>query len=148
MLLQLVPAAFQYHTLIDTALSKCHIGTLACCKPGAPCSTIHMIRQGSVAWAWCRDDSEEDSEAEEAAPRKPVPAWARGRELMNQLVAQLAVDPDDIFQQRQRTCALDDVFSAPGGACLRWPARGVAWLQKWCMLCACLAQLVQARADA
>ena len=43
-----------------------------------------------------------------------MPAWARGKELMGQLMAQLAVDPDQIFQQRQRTCALDDVFSAPG----------------------------------
>lgn len=33
---------------------------------------------------------------------------------MNQLAQQVHVDPDEIFQQRQRTCALDDVFSAPG----------------------------------
>ena len=56
----------------------------------------------------------ESSEDEEAEGSKVVPAWARGRELTNQLIAQVSVDPDEIFQQRQRTCALDEVFSSHG----------------------------------
>lgn len=63
----------------------------------------------------CRGDSEDSEDEEEDCPQeKRVPAWARGQELMQGLHAQLATDPDEIFQQRQRTCALDDVFSAPG----------------------------------
>ncbi|KAK9798147.1 hypothetical protein WJX73_008828 [Symbiochloris irregularis] len=60
-----------------------------------------------------RGSSDEESEDEETPPDKPIPSWARGKELMGQLLAQLSIDPDEVFQQRQRTCALDDMFSAP-----------------------------------
>ncbi len=42
------------------------------------------------------------------------PAWAQGAELRRQLVAQRAVDPDEIFQQHAKTCSLDEVFDASG----------------------------------
>jgi hypothetical protein len=58
--------------------------------------------------------SDFDSEGEDE-PRKPVPEWARGRSLMAQLVAQMHIDPDEVFQQHAKTCSLDEVFAAPTG---------------------------------
>lgn len=52
-----------------------------------------------------------DHDSDDEVPRKPVPDWARGKNLMGQLANQLFVDPDEIFQQHQKTCALDDVFA-------------------------------------
>ena len=43
-----------------------------------------------------------------------MPEWARGRALAAQLATQAAVDPDEIFQQRQKTCPLDEVFGHAG----------------------------------
>ena len=63
----------------------------------------------------CRSDCE--SEEDEAEPRKPVPEWARGATLRDQLAAQLTVDPDDIFQQHKKTCALNEVFGHAGAPC-------------------------------
>jgi len=86
---------------------------------GAPSGKQRPAAAGSPApsCTWERHprrsdkDSDED-EADDAAPSKPVPDWARGRALAGQLAAQLAVDPDEIFQQRQKTCPLDEVFGA------------------------------------
>ena len=66
-----------------------------------------------------RGSSSEESEAEEEdAPRggrkKRVPEWARGRALVGQLITQVAVDPDEVFQQHQKTCSLDEVFGHSG----------------------------------
>lgn len=61
-----------------------------------------MCRSGSDS-----EDSEEDAERE----KKPVPKWARGLALTQALVAQMAVDPDEIFKLHQKTCPLNEVFS-------------------------------------
>lgn len=58
------------------------------------------------------DESEEDDE-----PRKPVPEWARGAALKEQLLRQLTIDPDEIFQQHKKTCALNEVFGHDGALC-------------------------------
>jgi len=55
-------------------------------------------------------------------PRKAVPDWARGQALRDQLAAQLTVDPDEIFQQHKKTCALSEVFGHDGESC------NCAWL--------------------
>lgn len=55
-------------------------------------------------------ESEEDAEKE----RKPIPKWARGQALTQALVAQMAVDPDEIFKLHQKTCPLNEVFEQKG----------------------------------
>ena len=56
----------------------------------------------------------EDSEEEAEREKKPVPKWARGQALTQALVAQMAVDPDEIFKLHQKTCPLNEVFSDRG----------------------------------
>jgi hypothetical protein len=53
---------------------------------------------------------EEDADKE----RKPIPKWARGQALTQALVAQMAVDPDEIFKLHQKTCPLNEVFEQKG----------------------------------
>lgn len=53
-----------------------------------------------------------DFESDEEAPKKPVPDWARGKVLIGQLVAQMYIDPDEVFQQHAKTCSLDEVFAS------------------------------------
>lgn len=55
-----------------------------------------------------RSDFESD---EDDAPKKPVPDWARGKALVSQLMAQMYIDPDEVFQQHAKTCSLDEVFA-------------------------------------
>lgn len=57
-------------------------------------------------------DSEEDDE--ERAPRKPIPGWARTEALVPVLTRQAKVDPDEIFVNPSKTCALDVVFAGHG----------------------------------
>lgn len=59
-------------------------------------------------------DSEGDGERE----RKPIPKWARGGPLAQALVAQMGVDPDEIFKLHQKTCPLNEVFSEKGALLL------------------------------
>ena len=62
--------------------------------------------------ALCRSGSDsEDSEEDAEREKKPVPKWARGLALTQALVAQMAVDPDEIFKLHQKTCPLNEVFS-------------------------------------
>ena len=56
-----------------------------------------------------------DFESEDDQPKKPVPDWARGPALTQQLAAQLFVDPDEIFQHHTKTCSLDEVFAQQAG---------------------------------
>lgn len=44
-----------------------------------------------------------------------MPDWARGKQLLSQLAAQVRTDPDEIFQQHLKTCTLDDVFKHGSG---------------------------------
>lgn len=43
-----------------------------------------------------------------------MPEWARGQALWAQLQAQVKMDPDEIFQQHKKTCALNEVFGHAG----------------------------------
>lgn len=102
-------------------------------KPDITCRTLLRVR--NPEWAHgralaltqtldakpcCRrsDKDSDEEDADDAAPRKPVPEWARGRALAAQLATQAAVDPDEIFQQRQKTCPLDEVFGHAGARLL------------------------------
>ena len=63
----------------------------------------------------CRGDDDSDSESSSGSDaRKPIPEWARGRALMQQLASQVQQDPDEVFQQHRKTCSLDEVFGASG----------------------------------
>ena len=44
----------------------------------------------------------------------PSPSGRAGRRLAQALVAQMAVDPDEIFKLHQKTCPLNEVFSDRG----------------------------------
>ena len=57
--------------------------------------------------------SDEESE-EEADDVQLRPQWATEPYLSQQLLAQRALDPDEIFQQHANTCSLDEVFSSMG----------------------------------
>jgi hypothetical protein len=54
-----------------------------------------------------------DFESDDDQPKKPVPDWARGRNLQKQLEEQQVVDPDGVFQSRGE-CELDAVFPRGG----------------------------------
>ena len=53
-----------------------------------------------------------DFESDDDVPKKPVPDWARGKALVGQLMAQMYIDPDEVFQQHAKTCSLDEVFAS------------------------------------
>ncbi|KAK9819775.1 hypothetical protein WJX72_002212 [[Myrmecia] bisecta] len=76
--------------------------------------TTQLVPPGTQSYEISPYKSDEGSESEEEdeEPSKPVPEWARGRQLLAQLVSQLAVDPDEIFQQHAKTCSLDEVFGS------------------------------------
>lgn len=62
----------------------------------------------------CRGDDSDAESSEGDDPRKPIPEWARGRALMQQLATQVQTDPDEVFQQHRKTCSLDEVFGHSG----------------------------------
>ena len=71
-----------------------------------------------------RSGSESESEDDAERRKKPIPKWARGPALAQALVAQMAVDPDEIFKLHQKTCPLNEVFSDRGGL----PSHSCDWL--------------------
>lgn len=64
--------------------------------------------------ACCRGDDSDAESSEDDDPKKPIPEWARGRALMQQLASQVQTDPDEVFQQHRKTCSLDEVFGHSG----------------------------------
>ena len=68
--------------------------------------------EGSVTC--CRGDDSDAETSEDDDPKKPIPEWARGRALMQQLASQVQMDPDEVFQQHRKTCSLDEVFGHSG----------------------------------
>lgn len=62
----------------------------------------------------CRGDDSDAESSEDDDPKKPIPEWARGRALMQQLASQVQTDPDEVFQQHRKTCSLDEVFGHSG----------------------------------
>ena len=55
-----------------------------------------------------------DEESEDGDDTQLRPQWAVEPYLSQQLLAQRALDPDEIFQQHANTCSLDEVFSNLG----------------------------------
>lgn len=70
-----------------------------------------QILEGNAPQSYEISPYKSDFESEDEEPKKPVPEWARGRALTAQLVAQMYVDPDEVFQQHAKTCSLDEVFA-------------------------------------
>ena len=58
-----------------------------------------------------RENSDSESEEDDARPRKPIPGWAHSDQLAPCLYRQAKVDPDEIFVNPSKTCSLDAVFS-------------------------------------
>lgn len=58
-----------------------------------------------------REDSESDGEDAQRA-QKPIPDWARGRNVVYQLRAQSKTDPDEIFHPTAKTVNLQEIFGA------------------------------------
>jgi hypothetical protein len=57
-----------------------------------------------------RENSDSESEEDDARPRKPIPQWAHSDQLAPCLYRQAKVDPDEIFVNPSKTCSLDAVF--------------------------------------
>ena len=84
-----------------------------------------------------RSDSEESDD--ECRPAKPVPQWAKSKNLGKQLQAQMSADPDEIFNAKQTTCSLDDVFKTSNpkpcfkrrGSSGNWNEDRVTWKEEW-----------------
>lgn len=51
------------------------------------------------------DSSEDDDEQE-------IPAWAKDANLRKEIQGQQKLDPDELFQQHEKTCPLDEVFAS------------------------------------
>ncbi|KAK2080733.1 hypothetical protein QBZ16_000587 [Prototheca wickerhamii] len=75
-------------------------------KQGRPRTSSH----GSQHQYEISPYSDEDSSEGDDGPSKPVPEWAKGKRLQEQLVHQMRVDPDEIFQHQHKTCTLDEMF--------------------------------------
>ena len=55
-----------------------------------------------------RSDTEDD---DEWLPRKPVPEWAQPSGLAVALQRQHRVDPDKVFDNKVKTCPLEEIFA-------------------------------------
>ena len=56
----------------------------------------------------------DDDEATPDRSGKPIPDWARSHNLGDCLRRQRHVDPDKVFQAKQTSCPLDDIFEGVG----------------------------------
>ena len=52
----------------------------------------------------------DDEDEEEYAPKKVVPLWAQRQNLLQHIQRQAYTNPDKIFQTKQTSCCLDEVF--------------------------------------
>ena len=80
---------------------------MKCSQPFSEYCRYGEKRQG-------HDHDSDDDSSEDEDPKKPIPEWARGRALMQQLASQVQTDPDEVFQQHRKTCSLDEVFGHSG----------------------------------
>lgn len=65
------------------------------------------------------NDESEEEEVRAGGQKKVYPSWARRAALDAQLLAQLHVDPDEIFLHNKKTCALNEVFGHAGALSTR-----------------------------
>ena len=78
---------------------------------------------------------------DECRPTKPVPQWAKSKNLSRQLHAQSSADPDEIFSLNGKisTCSLDDVFKTGNpkpcykrrGSSGNWTNDHLTWKEEW-----------------
>ena len=62
----------------------------------------------------CRSEGETSEEDED----QEIPMWAQGGNLRRQIVAQQKLDPDELFQQHEKSCPLNEVFDKTLGEIL------------------------------
>lgn len=72
--------------------------------PGAPAEFSYQISP-------YRENSDSESEEDDAGHKKPIPEWATSEQLAPCLYRQAKVDPDEIFVNPSKTCSLDLVFT-------------------------------------
>ena len=78
-----------------------------------PVAGAHRTKdQGPQSYQMHALQSDSEESDDECRPAKPVPQWAKSKNLGKQLQAQMSADPDEIFNAKQTTCSLDDVFKA------------------------------------
>lgn len=53
-----------------------------------------------------------DGESSEDEDRQPTPGWAAAAKVRNDLLGQQRLDPDELFQQHEKTCPLDEIFAS------------------------------------
>lgn len=83
--------------------------------------------------------SEGESSDEEDDGQK-IPAWAQDANLRREIAGQQKLDPDELFQQNEKTCPLEEVFaSLRDGMLLHHTMKhgvhiGCNVMSKWCMV--------------
>jgi hypothetical protein len=67
----------------------------------------------------CRPNADEEDEDEwaEQSRKKQISDWALPANLAPALVAQNKTDPDRIFNWKQKTCPLEEIFEVRVPAC-------------------------------
>lgn len=76
--------------------------------PQCACRTIIIIDLSVTASTMCRENSDSEGEDEE----QEIPAWAQDANLRREIIGQQRLDPDELFQQHEKTCPLDEVFAS------------------------------------
>ena len=67
-----------------------------------PCQTF-------VTAAAYRSDGESSDEEDDG---QEIPAWAQDANLRREIARQQKLDPDELFQQNEKTCPLEEVFAS------------------------------------
>ncbi|KAA8492377.1 Inner centromere protein-related protein pic1 [Porphyridium purpureum] len=81
-----------------------------------------MTAERNEGYSDTDNESGDDSTGRRGRPKKPIPGWAKGDQLLEALERQRFVDPDSIFP-RMYTCNLEEVFAAVKEKKKRYRAR-------------------------
>ena len=132
-------APFTHHTHQAHQAHHAH-HTPAGLVAGAGASSQRPMGSENESYQMTPYRSDSDESDDEGRPAKPVPQWARSKNLNRQLRAQLSADPDEIFKAHETTCSLDEVFSTTGkskpcykrrGSSGNWLEDRVTWKEEW-----------------
>ena len=83
-------------------------------QPPKPCPKVPLVTRDSMFVDYGLDEFDSgDSTDDDTAPAKPVPSWACGNRLKQQLQRQFCtdIDPDDIFTNAMQPLRLEQIFN-------------------------------------